>query len=346
MSSMNMLKKNKKKVLTISVAAYNVGDYIGRCLKSLIIDRRHMEKLEVLIENDGSTDNTAEVVEKYATEYPDTFKLINKKNGGYGSTVNNSIKLATGKYFKILDGDDEFNTEILTDFIDTLEEIDTDVVVSSCVRTFESDTRADIEECPFQKSISGEKKIDILISPECKKNFYKMHTSTYKTEIYRKNHIVLPERILYTDVVAAYVPLLYSKSVYIFNKPIYIYHIGREGQSVSIEKRIAHAEDRITASKEVLRYAEGRGSSPVYDMYAGGISCAAVIADHLLLCNISAKNRRRIIDYDNYVKKINMNVWKKMCFYRTIKLLRQARFSWAMYIALHFERKTKVGKIS
>lgn len=100
------------KILTISIAAYNVEKYIGKTLDSLINDDV-MDKIEVLIENDGSTDNTAGIANEYVKNYPNTFKLINKQNGGYGSTINRSIKEAQGKYFKQLDGDDFLDTENL-----------------------------------------------------------------------------------------------------------------------------------------------------------------------------------------------------------------------------------------
>lgn len=71
-------------ILTIVVPAYNTSDYIGTALSSLI----GVSGLEVLIVNDGSTDDTAEIASKYVKEAPDEFRLITKANGGYGSVVN------------------------------------------------------------------------------------------------------------------------------------------------------------------------------------------------------------------------------------------------------------------
>lgn len=94
-----------EKILTVSVAAYNVEKTIARTLDSCCADGVR-EQLEVIIVNDGSKDGTVDVVRSYCKRYPDTFKLIDKENGGYGSTLNCSIRAATGKYFKPLDGDD------------------------------------------------------------------------------------------------------------------------------------------------------------------------------------------------------------------------------------------------
>lgn len=99
------------KLLTISIAAYNVEKYLEKALTSMVCSPTAMEKLEVIIEDDGSTDGTLSIAKKYEKLYPDVYRAIHKENGGYGSTINNSIVLAQGKYFKQLDGDDWFDTE-------------------------------------------------------------------------------------------------------------------------------------------------------------------------------------------------------------------------------------------
>ena len=78
------------KLLTISVAAYNVSQYIEKALDSIVIPEK-MEMLEVFIVNDGSRDNINEIVKPYIERWPGTFILVNKENEGYGSTINWSV---------------------------------------------------------------------------------------------------------------------------------------------------------------------------------------------------------------------------------------------------------------
>ena len=113
------------KILTISIAAYNVEKFLFETLSSLKC--KNLDKLEVIIVNDGSKDGTVDVANSFIESYPNTFKIINKENGGYGSTINKGIEFATGKYFKQLDGDDKFDTENLDKFIEELEKIDVDI---------------------------------------------------------------------------------------------------------------------------------------------------------------------------------------------------------------------------
>ena len=56
--------------------------------------------------NDETPDNSREIAEKFVEKYPEIYRIIDKKNGGHGSTVNRGIEEASGKYFKVVDGDD------------------------------------------------------------------------------------------------------------------------------------------------------------------------------------------------------------------------------------------------
>ena len=111
------------KILTIIIPTYNMSEYLDTCLKSLIIKSN---LLEVLIINDGSKDNSLDIAKKYEKKYPHIFRTIDKPNGNYGSCVNRGLKEATGKYVKVLDADDKFNTESLTNLIDIASKTDVD----------------------------------------------------------------------------------------------------------------------------------------------------------------------------------------------------------------------------
>ena len=98
----------EKKVLTVTVPSYNVEEFLEECLDSFVCPEI-MDDIEVLIVNDGSTDSTAEIGRRYEEEWPGTFRLITKENGGHGSTINRGVEEASGEYFKVVDGDDWVN---------------------------------------------------------------------------------------------------------------------------------------------------------------------------------------------------------------------------------------------
>lgn len=88
------------KILTIIIPTYNMEKYLRRCLDSLIIDEEGMKQLEVLVINDGSKDSSSQIAHEYQDKYPDTYRVIDKENGNYGSCINIGLKEAKGKYVK------------------------------------------------------------------------------------------------------------------------------------------------------------------------------------------------------------------------------------------------------
>ena len=137
-----------EKILTIVIPTYNMQDYLRRCLDSLIVPEEQMKQLEVLVINDGSKDNSSAIAHEYQDKYPDTFRVIDKENGNYGSCVNRGLKEATGKYIKILDVDNRYANEEFVDFLKILSEIDVDLVVNDYVRIYNSFRVAETLDMP------------------------------------------------------------------------------------------------------------------------------------------------------------------------------------------------------
>ncbi len=221
------------KVLTISVAAYNVEKYLIKTLDSLIVPEI-MPKIEVIIVNDGSNDKTGQIADSYARRFPDTFIHINKQNGGWGSTINVSSKIARGKYYKLLDGDDWFNKEALTSFIIQLEKTNTDLVFTQYTEVYEVENRQKIVEQNYSyNEVFGVGAI----------NTYSMHALTVRTEIVRNKEFCIQENCFYTDVEYCIKCLLYSHSAVSFPINIYQYRLGREEQSVSIQSLVQKVDE-------------------------------------------------------------------------------------------------------
>ena len=81
-----------EKLLTVSVAVYNVEGYITQLLDS-VVSAKNKNEIEVLVIDDGGTDNTLNVALKYQEQYPSVIHAIHKENGGWGSTVNYGIAM-------------------------------------------------------------------------------------------------------------------------------------------------------------------------------------------------------------------------------------------------------------
>lgn len=121
-----------RKVLTLAIAAYNVEEVIGKCLNSILeCDESTLQLVDVVIINDGSTDNTKAIIEEYAQRRSDLFQLINKENEGYGSTFSVAFAAAKGKYYKVLDSDDWIDPQELSKLVGYLSACDDDLVITN-----------------------------------------------------------------------------------------------------------------------------------------------------------------------------------------------------------------------
>ena len=100
---------NDKIIFSIVMACYNVEKYVDEAIKSVINQSFNFnESIEVILVDDGSTDNTSEICKKYCELYPNNIKYFFKENGGQASARNFGIKFARGKYVNFLDADDKF----------------------------------------------------------------------------------------------------------------------------------------------------------------------------------------------------------------------------------------------
>ena len=90
------------KVISFIIPSYNVETYIKTCLDSFVTEESQMKQLEVIIVDDGSGDRTGEIANAYVEKYPDTFRLLQKENGGHGSAINAGSRAAIGKFVKVM----------------------------------------------------------------------------------------------------------------------------------------------------------------------------------------------------------------------------------------------------
>lgn len=231
----------KEKLLTVSVAAYNVGEYLEQNLNS-IAGSRYLDRIEVFVVDDGGKDNSLEIAKEFEKKYPDTFHAVHKENGGYGTTVNYSVAHATGKYFRLLDGDDWFDTSGLDTVLEHLVNYSPDWVVTR-VRRVQDGAGVIRDPEPEWLKYSGEKIIDIEKVPA---DFQVgMWESTFRTDLVKKHMKELPSRTLYTDILVVCYPLAYAGTVSFIDTDLYCYRLGRDGQSVSRESRIKHFQEQI-----------------------------------------------------------------------------------------------------
>lgn len=220
------------KQLTIVIPTYNVEKYIEQCLSSFLVPEI-LPELEVLIINDGSTDRSAELAEEFVNRYPDTFRLINKENGGHGSAINRGIQEASGRYMKVVDSDDWVEGEALKALVTFLRSSQSDLVISRYYWVHEQTGKKELE---FEEPFAGvEYGREYTFSEVSRKVFLKMHAFTVRTKLMRRIPPI-DEHCYYVDMEYVLFPIPQVRTVTFLAEVVYLYRIGLPGQSMNMSR--------------------------------------------------------------------------------------------------------------
>lgn len=184
-----------EKVLSIVIPSYNISKYIDEILPSYI-DENAFGLVDVLLIDDGATDDTAQKAKKYVEKYPDYFHFYHKENGGHGSVINYAWKfLIKTKYFMVIDGDDWVYPKALCSLANHLQKEDTDLVITDCSYEYND----------HQTISYGIRKNNNELN-------LRIHKVVYKTDLFKKNNILLREKVFYEDSQYVLFPLEYVKA--------------------------------------------------------------------------------------------------------------------------------------
>lgn len=253
------------KILTIVIPTYNMEVYLRRCLDSLVIsDKELFDKLEVLVINDGSKDSSSMIAHEYEATYPNTFRVIDKENGNYGSCINRGIDEASGLFFKILDADDWYNTEGLMHLLNVLQTYQNETDAAFTEFTYHDARNDSIRKYQYQTIEYGRRydMNDIPLAGTKDECMLKMYSLAIKTAILRLIRLRLDTGISYTDNEFMYFLYPYINVALFFNIDVYQYFIGREGQTVSHESVIRHINDMFVVTKRMLDdYKQSKGNT-------------------------------------------------------------------------------------
>lgn len=237
------------KILSIIIPTYNMEEYLKRCLDSLVLPVQSlMNSLEVLVIIDGATDNSSSIAHQYQDKYPETFRVFDKENGNYGSCINRGLKEATGKYIRILDADDSFNTNNFIKYLKLLAPIDSDLILTDYNLV---DREGNIlEERTFKFDSMQVIDIVCVIKPVSE---LEMHAITYKRQILLDIGYRQTEGISYTDTEWAFIPLMAVNTVCYVNLQIYNYLVGRPGQTMDISVLRKSMPQMMTVYKRLMQ---------------------------------------------------------------------------------------------
>lgn len=319
----------KNKILTISIAGYNVEKYIYKTLESLC-DIEVLDKLEVIVTDDGGTDSTESIVKDFVNKHPRTFRFIHKENGGWGSTVNIGLMNAHGRYFKVLDGDDQFETINLKKYIEHLERSNADISYTSYYQ-FNSISNTIEKRFTIDSRLSDER--DYKIS-ECKydKLDFHMHNLAFKTTFLKQQNMLITEHCFYTDVEYVLKGIKNAKTISFFKGDIYRYRVGYNEQSCSKMGLKKHWRDHLKMVMTVLNEFDTVNDKYSREIYIK-ILQEVIKTQYNIFFMLSEKEnfRNNILDFDKIIcsKYSNLNI--KLT--KRVRLAKLLRFYFMKYIS-------------
>ncbi|NPD32568.1 glycosyltransferase family 2 protein [Eggerthellaceae bacterium zg-997] len=279
------------KVLTIAVPSYNVQQYLQGGLESYCRDGAD-PRLEVIVVDDGSTDDTPQIAQSFAARFPDVFRVVSKPNGGHGSAVNAGIDHARGTYFRIIDGDDRICSQNVAALLDALEAADEDLVVDvkrevtfgtggsrlfplpddiprACTVPFEQVClRDDIEAC------------------------FQIHTLSIRTQLLRDARVRLQEHTFYVDYELVVKVCARARTIRFCDLEVCHYYVGNLAQSVSPANYVRRWDHHERVTRELLRFFAQEPLDPVHKGFVEN-RVALLVNTHLNIALIFDDDRTR-----------------------------------------------------
>lgn len=284
--------------VSIIVPVYNVESYLAMCLDSLTC--QSFEDIEIICINDGSTDNSLEILEHYQ-KFDRRIKIINKENGGLSSARNVGIKTANGDYILFVDSDDWISSNAVERLYENAQKNNSDLVIfdfcccdystnRSIITTIEN-YHGKYENKPFNKNTIETRAYKYIPVSAWSK--------LYKTDLI-KGKIEFYEDIIFEDVPFWAYIYSHAKRITYLAEPLYFYRKNREGSIMCTKGEkffdIIKAYDRV---ESILK------DSGDWDKCKPAVQLLMVMDFILRLYSIAPEFREELF---NRIKSLNKNI--------------------------------------
>lgn len=227
-----------------------------KCIDSALLGG---EDVEILIVNDGSSDDTAKIADEYQAKYPTICKALHKENGGHGDAVNCGMANATGEFFKVVDSDDWLDATAYKRILTILKKVVTekhelDLLLANYV--YDKVDRRYKRVMRYRHALPANR----IISWDTEKihfnkfQYVLMHSVIYRTSLLRECGLELPKHTFYVDNIFIFKPMIHVKKLMYVNADLYHYYIGREGQSVNEQTMVKRIDQQLKVNYTLIDF--------------------------------------------------------------------------------------------
>lgn len=335
-----------EKMLSVIVPAYNVEKYLNQCINSFIGCKDALDDLEIIIVNDGSTDNTPQLAKEFKIQYPESIVLVNKENGGHGSAINAGVEVATGRYIKVVDGDDWVCSNGLVELINYIKNNVEypDVIVNPFERI--NEVTNDVELMNFPEF--DVKNRYSIFEINKKKRYLEMHATTFRTDVFQKNAIKIDEKLFYVDVEYILYPIPYVNKIVFLSNVLYEYRLGNVGQSVNVANMIKNRNMHKRVIMSLLQYYSCNekmfsSEQKKYYLFRLSLMASAQINIYCIMedCKLAKEEMIFFInEYWDYKKQKGIKIKTDIDVNRKLVFLKWTRFIFFDWVSKYYKKKT------
>lgn len=293
--------------VSIIVPVYNVEKYVEKCLKSLL--EQTLEDIEIIVVNDGSTDNSKEIVQKIVKQFPDKMVYKEKENGGLSDARNYGINYAKGEYIAFFDSDDYVEKDMYQKMYELAKKEESDMVECDFFWEYPDHEKKDIGKM-YQGKKEMLEKVRVMA---CNK--------LIKREILEKTNIRFSKGLRYEDVEFTYKLVPYLEKVSLLQESCFHY-VQRENSISNLQNE--RTREIFQVLDNVLQYYQQEGFYAEYEteleyIYARYAFCSSF----LRMVKIQDKKLRKKLLKETWEKvKEKFPNWKKNNILRSQKSLK------------------------
>lgn len=302
--------------ISVIVPVYNTSKYLSKCLDSIL--NQTYKNYEIIIVNDGSTDNSDKIINEYVSKHKN-IKYYNKKNGGQASARNLALKNATGEYVTFIDSDDYVDLDMFKNMIENID--DSDIVI--CDILIESNNSFVLKTYNKINKLPGKNYMTSYMGPVAK---------LYKRKFLEEYDFKFMEDIFYEDLASIPYLGMYTNKIKYVEKPFYHYVI-RSGSTMKQQKYNKHLEDIFAVMDHLTKEIDSK-------LYKEELEYLYI--EHLLY---SAS--LRFIKYDKYdeIDKINIIINNNYPLYKNNIYYKNKSIKFKIICNLVYNKKYKLLKL-
>ena len=243
--------------ISVVIPVYNVEKYLSKCVDSVL--SQSFTDYEILLIDDGSTDNSGKLCDNYAEKYS-CISVIHQENKGLGGARNTGIDHACGDYILFLDSDDTIDSQLLQICYEKAQKYSCDMVLFDSIAVYEDETFGVIYSCKPVPSDMPLSKNDLKSMVFLSGAWNRM----FKSSLFKDLNIYFPERLWYEDLhtMPKFIP--HIESVYYYSEKPLHYYLQRSSSIMHTPDFNRIVNERIKAVEEIWEYYAQNGLTEAY----------------------------------------------------------------------------------